>query len=59
MVLGQQQAEKLIRAEFEKCKNITFIENMVCLKSSLKPSQLVEIDAMVSAIVDTMPNISI
>ena len=50
---------KLIRAEFEKCKNITFIENMVSLKSSLKPSQLVEIDAMVSAIVDTMPNISI
>ncbi len=46
---------KLIRAEFEKCKNITFIENTISIKSSLKNSQLEEIDAMVSAIIETMP----
>ncbi len=48
---------KLIRAEFEKCKNITFIENTISLKSSLKESQLEEIDAMVSAITETISNI--
>ncbi len=45
---------KLIRAEFEKCKNITFIENTISLKSSLKKSQLEEIDSMVSAIIETI-----
>ncbi len=45
---------KLIRAELEKCKNITFIENMISLKSSLKPSQLDEIDAMANQITDTI-----
>lgn len=46
---------KLMRAELEKCKNITFIERTLTLKSALKESQLAEIDALASAIEETMP----
>ena len=45
---------KLIRAELEKCKNMNIIENKISVKSSMKKSQLVEIDAMVDAIAETI-----
>jgi Uncharacterized flavoproteins len=45
----------LIRAELEKCKNMTILDQKISLKSSLKKGQLAEIDALVQAIADTMP----
>jgi len=45
---------KLIREKLEKCKNIHFIEPTVSIKSSLKSSQLAEIDAIVEAIASSM-----
>jgi len=40
----------LIRSHLSKCKNISFLENMLSLKSGLKAEQLSEIDSMASAI---------
>jgi flavorubredoxin/flavin reductase (DIM6/NTAB) family NADH-FMN oxidoreductase RutF len=46
----------LIRQKLEKCKNMTILEQTVSLKSSLKVSQLVEIDAMANALMEkTIP----
>ncbi|MCL2002420.1 MAG: flavin reductase [Oscillospiraceae bacterium] len=45
----------LIRGKFEKCKNIRFIEKQLSIASSLKPSQLAEIDAMTDAIAAAFP----
>lgn len=45
----------LMRAEFEKCKNMTILENKITLRSSLKEDQLSEIDALADAIADTLP----
>lgn len=45
---------KLIRAELEKCKNMNILENKITIKSSMKKSQIAEIEAMVDAIADTM-----
>ncbi|WMI80577.1 FprA family A-type flavoprotein [Anaerotignum sp. MB30-C6] len=45
---------KLIRAELEKCKNMNILENKITIKSSMKKSQLAEIEAMVDAIANTM-----
>ncbi|MDO4298909.1 MAG: flavin reductase [Lachnospiraceae bacterium] len=46
---------KLMRAEFEKCRNMTILENCITLKSSLKEDQLAEIDALADALADTLP----
>jgi flavorubredoxin/flavin reductase (DIM6/NTAB) family NADH-FMN oxidoreductase RutF/rubredoxin len=45
----------LIRKEFEKCKNITFLENIISIKSSLKETQMAEITAMANALAETLP----
>lgn len=46
---------KLMREEFQKCKNMTILDNTITLKSSLKKDQLAEIDALADAIAETMP----
>ena len=46
----------LIRDKLEKCKNITFIEAAIRIKSSLKTSQLPEITAMADALLVTFPS---
>jgi flavorubredoxin/flavin reductase (DIM6/NTAB) family NADH-FMN oxidoreductase RutF len=45
----------LIRQKLEECKNITILEQTVSLKSSLKVSQLEEIDAMVKVLTTPIP----
>jgi len=45
----------LIRRKLEECKNITILEQSVSLQSSLKTSQLAEIDAMVKALMTDLP----
>ena len=45
----------LMRAEFSKLKNCTILDEMVTIKSSLKPDQLTQLDALAEAIVDSMP----
>jgi flavin reductase (DIM6/NTAB) family NADH-FMN oxidoreductase RutF len=44
----------LIRQKLEKCKNIKLLEKTVSLKSSLKASQLSEIDEMADQLIATM-----
>jgi flavorubredoxin len=44
----------LIRERLAKCKNITFIENMLSIKSSLKRNQLAEIDALADSLVASL-----
>lgn len=39
-------AAKIMRAELEKCKNITFAENKVSIKSAMNENNLLEIDAL-------------
>jgi len=46
---------ELVYKKFDQCKNIRFPKNMISIKSSLKLEQLSEIDAMVEAIRDTLP----
>jgi flavorubredoxin/rubredoxin len=46
----------LIHKKLEECKNIRFIEKMISIKSSLKPSQLSEIDEMTDLLIATMPD---
>ena len=45
----------LMREKLSKCKNINIIESQISLKSSLKASQLQEIDAMADALAGTFP----
>ena len=45
----------LIRKQLEKCKNLNILENSITLNSSLKNTQLAELDAMADAIAATMP----
>lgn len=40
----------LMRKELEKCKNMTFLDSMVTLRSALKEEQLAELDSMADAI---------
>ncbi|MCL2562808.1 MAG: FprA family A-type flavoprotein [Oscillospiraceae bacterium] len=47
---------KLMREQFEKCKNITFAGDTLSVKSGLKAEQLAEIDALVDAIRASMPS---
>jgi flavorubredoxin len=44
----------LMRELFAKSKNITFLENTISIKSSLKTEQLAEIDLMAQAIADSL-----
>jgi flavin reductase (DIM6/NTAB) family NADH-FMN oxidoreductase RutF/flavodoxin len=46
----------LIREKLEKCKNIKLIEKMISIESSLKLSQLSEIDEMIDMLIATMPD---
>ncbi len=48
-------AGKLIKDELSKCKNITLLENVLSLKSSLKAEQTEAVSELVCAIVDSMP----
>ena len=41
---------KLIREKLETCKNITFFDDVLSIKSSLKAAQSAEIDAMANAL---------
>jgi flavorubredoxin/rubredoxin len=45
----------LVYKKFEQCEDIHFPKNMISIKSSLRIEQLSEIDAMVEAIRDTLP----
>jgi len=46
----------LMREKLEKCKNLHFLEHTVSLKSSLKASQLPELEAMVQSIAADFPH---
>ena len=48
-------AAGLMRAEFQKLKNCTILDETVTIKSTLKESQLADVDAMAQAIYDSMP----
>ncbi len=48
---------KKMRELFEKCKDMSFIENTVSLRSSLKETQLSELEALADAIAITVPGI--
>ena len=45
----------LMRAEFQKLKNCTILDETVTIRSTLKESQLADVDAMAQAIFDSMP----
>lgn len=47
---------KLMREQFSKCRNITFIENTLSIKSALKDEQNAQVDALVQAIAASMPS---
>ena len=47
----------LIREKLEKCKNMSFIENTVSIKSSLKAEQLEGIDGIACAIAAAFPEV--
>jgi len=44
----------LMREKFNKCSNINFIENVISLKSSLKPNQLDDIKTMADSIAKSL-----
>lgn len=46
---------KLMRELFEPLKNVTIVEPLLDVRSSLKDAQLGEINALVDALIDTMP----
>ncbi len=46
---------KLMREILGRCKNMTILDETVSVKSSVKDAQSVEIDALVTAILATMP----
>ena len=48
-------AAGLMRAEFQKLKNCTILDETVTIRSTLKESQLADVDAMAQAIFDSMP----
>ena len=45
----------LIREKLEKCKNITFIDKTISIKSSLKTEQISELELMAEEIYNTFP----
>lgn len=46
---------KLMRAEFEKCKNMTILDQQITIKSSLKKDQLTLIDALADQLAESIP----
>lgn len=44
-----------MRAEFEKCKNMTILDQQITIKSSLKKDQLAQIDALADQLAQTIP----
>jgi len=44
----------LIRKKLENCQNITFMDNILSIKSSLKKEQLLEIDSMANALIASL-----
>jgi len=46
---------ELIREKLEDCRNINILDSAISLKSSLKPSQLAEVDMLADAIAATFP----
>ena len=47
--------EAYVRELLGKLKNCTILDESVSIKSSLKADQMVDVDALVRAIMDTMP----
>lgn len=47
---------KLMRAEFEKCKNMTILDQQITIKSALKKDQLAQIDALADQLAETLPS---
>ncbi|MCL2508149.1 MAG: FprA family A-type flavoprotein [Oscillospiraceae bacterium] len=47
----------LIREKLGKCRNITFLDGSISIKSSLKAPQLSEIESMADALTGSFPNI--
>lgn len=45
----------LMREQFEKCKNMTILENTLTVISSLKKDQLAQVDALADAIAESVP----
>ncbi|MDO4323584.1 MAG: flavin reductase [Lachnospiraceae bacterium] len=45
----------LMRAEFEKCKNMKILDNTITVISSLKKEQLSEVEALADALAETIP----
>ncbi len=45
----------LMRRAFEKCRNMTILENRITIRSSLKKEQLPEIDRLADALAETIP----
>lgn len=45
----------LMRVQFEKCKNMTILDQQITIRSSLKENQLAEIDALADQLADTIP----
>lgn len=48
----------LMRAEFEKCKKMTILDQTLTVISSLKREQLSDIDALADALADTVPGLA-
>ena len=46
----------LMKKILSDCKDMTILENMITLKSALRPEQEAEIDALVDAIYDSLPH---
>ncbi len=46
---------KLMRAQFEKCRNMTILDGQITLISSLKRDQLEDIETMADALTETIP----
>lgn len=46
---------RLMRAEFEKCKNMTILDNVLSVRSSLKKEQLAELDALADTLAESIP----
>ncbi len=49
---------RLMRAEFEKCKNMTILDNTVKVLSSLKREQLAELDALADTLAESIPGMA-
>lgn len=49
----------LIRKELEKCKDVNILDSMITLKSSLKASQIPELDSLADAIAESIPGAAV